>query len=308
LRSSVFALLLTTLFSVGCSAQSQSDAGASAGDASLKRKIELQVRSFFNVPPNVNITIGGRSASEVPGYDKLEVTLNLGTRTNKVPFLISKDNKTLVRWEKMDLDADPMKAIDVNGRPWRGNKDSKVTIVNYDDFQCPFCARMHQTLFPKILKDYGDQVKIIYKDFPLTSIHPWAMRAAVDANCLAAQNNDAYWDFADYAHSNQKEISGDRGNSEAEFSKLDQITSDIGKKRGVDPGKLNACMKQQSETAVRESMLEADHLGVESTPTLFINGEKIAGAYPEEQLRIIIDRAIRAAGGKVPEPKPASTP
>ena len=294
-------ILITTLFWLGCSAQNNQS--PTSGDASLDRRVELQIRSYFNIPPNVNVAIARRSASEIPGYDKLDVTMSLGSRSSTHQFLISKDNSTLVRWEKMDLNADPMKSIDLNGRPWRGNKDAKVVIVNYDDFQCPFCSRMHQTLFPNILKTYGDQVKIIYKDFPLTAIHPWAMHAAVDANCLAAQNNDSFWEFADYAHINQKELNADSGKSDAAFAKLDQITNDIGKKHGLDAEKLNACLKQQSETAVRASMLEADKLGVESTPTLFINGEKVAGAFPEDQLRPIIDRAIRAAGGKAPENK-----
>jgi len=59
---------------------------------------------------------------------------------------------------------------------------------------------MHQTLFPEIFKEYGDRVVFIYKDDPLSEIHPWAIHAAVDANCLAVQNVDAYWDFADYIH------------------------------------------------------------------------------------------------------------
>ena len=292
-------LLITTVFWLGCSAQNSQPSGLS--DPSLERKIELQLRSYFNIPPNVNVNIARRSTSEIPGYDKLDITMSLGSRSSTHQFLISKDNSTLVRWEKMDLNSDPMKMIDLSGRPWRGNKDAKVVIVNYDDFQCPFCSRMHQTLFPNILKTYGDQVKIVYKDFPLTAIHPWAMHAAVNANCLAAQNNDAFWDFADYAHANQKDLNADTSKTETAFAKLDQLTKDIGKKHGVDSEKLNTCMKQQSETAVRASMLEGDKLGVESTPTLFINGEKVAGAFPEDQLRLIIDRAIRAAGGKAPE-------
>ena len=294
-------LLITTLFWLGCSAQNNQT--STVGDPSVERRVELQIRSYFNIPPNVNVTIARRSASEIPGYDKLDITMSLGSRSSTHQFLISKDNSTLVRWEKMDLNADPMKMIDLGGRPWRGNKDAKVVIVNYDDFQCPFCSRMHQTLFPSILKTYGEQVKIIYKDFPLTAIHPWAMHAAVDANCLAAQNNDSFWEFADYAHTNQKELNADTSKPEVAFAKLDQVTSDIGKKHGLDSEKLSACLKQQSETAVRASMLEADKLGVESTPTLFINGEKVAGAFPEDELRPIIDRAIRAAGGKAPESK-----
>ena len=126
-------------------------------------------------------------------------------------FLLSKDGKTLLRMTKLDLTKDPyaenVKKISVGDRPVRGNKDAKVVVVNYDDFQCPFCSRMHQTLFPEILKEYGDRVQFVYKDYPLAEIHPWAMHAAVDANCLAAQNGDAYWDLADYLHANQREIS-----------------------------------------------------------------------------------------------------
>ena len=294
-------LIITTVFWLGCSAQNNQP--SAVGDTSVERKVELQIRSYFNIPPNVNVNIARRSPSEIPGYDKLDITMSLGSRSSTHQFLISKDNSTLVRWEKMDLNSDPMKMIDLSGRPWRGNKDARVVIVNYDDFQCPFCSRMHQTLFPNILKTYGDQVKIVYKDFPLTAIHPWAMHAAVDANCLAVQNNDAFWEFADYAHANQKDLNGDSNKADAAFAKVDQITNDIGKKHGLDNEKLNACMKQQSETAVRASMLEGDKLGVESTPTLFINGEKVAGAFPEDQLRPIIDRAIRAAGGKAPDAK-----
>jgi protein-disulfide isomerase len=294
-------LIITTVFWLGCSAQNNQP--SAVGDPSVERKVELQIRSYFNIPPNVNVNIARRSPSEIPGYDKLDITMSLGSRSSTHQFLISKDNSTLVRWEKMDLNNDPMKMIDLSGRPWRGNKDAKVVIVNYDDFQCPFCSRMHQTLFPNILKTYGDQVKIVYKDFPLTAIHPWALHAAVDANCLAVQNSDAFWEFADYAHANQKDLNGDSNKADAAFAKVDQITNDIGKKHGLDNEKLNACMKQQSETAVRASMLEGDKLGVESTPTLFINGEKVSGAFPEDQLRPIIDRAIRAAGGKTPDAK-----
>src|SRR5207248_11577787 len=144
-------------------------------------------------------------------------------------FLLSKDNKALVRFTKMDLTSDPyselMKKIDTSGRPVRGNKDAKVTIVNYDDFECPFCSRMHQTLFPDVFKAYSDRVKIVYKDFPLAEIHPWATHAAVDANCLAAQNNDAYWDFADYVHGNQKAISGpEKSTLPQQFANLDRVT------------------------------------------------------------------------------------
>ena len=254
--------ILLFVLSFSMLSYAQKPSGASPAEAEVDRKIELQIRSFYSVPPKVNVAIGKRSPSDVPGYDKQDVTLSLGDNRKELQFLISKDNTNMVRWEKIDLNADPMKSIDLNGRPWRGGKDAKVVIVNYDDFECPFCARMHQTLFPGILKEYGDRVKIIYKDYPLTEIHPWALHAAVDANCLVAQNgaqgNDAYWEFADYAHTNQKELDGDRASVESSFKKIDKLTEDLGKKHNLNAAQLQACVKQQAVTGVRSSMQEGE--------------------------------------------------
>jgi len=187
-----------------------------------------------------------------------------------------------------------MAKIDIAGRPVRGNQAAKVTIVNYDDFQCPFCSRMHATLFPALLKQYGDKVRFIYKDYPLTEIHPWAMHAAVDANCLAEQNNDAYWEFADYIHNNQRAVAG-KSPDEA-FANLDKAAEEEAGKHKLDEPKLNACLKKQDESAVRTSMTQGDKIGVDSTPTLFINGERVSGYVPEEDMRVMIDRALADAG------------
>src|SRR5204863_1043784 len=201
---------------------------------------------------------------------------------------------------KIDMGQDPyaedIKKIDVKGRPVRGNPNSKVVVVNYDDFQCPYCSRIHETLFPELLKEYGDRMAFIYKDFPLSEIHPWAMHAAVNANCLATQNNDAYWDFADYVHSNQKEFNSQKGDA-AQYGALDHLTLEQGQKHSVDITKLQACIKSQDETAVKASLKEAEGLGVDGTPALFVNGQKVdGGALPIEDLRDVLDRALVEAG------------
>ena len=105
----------------------------------------------------------------------------------------------------MDVSQDLMSKIDVKGRPSRGNPNAKVTIVNFDDFQCPFCSRMHARFLTMCSRNMATRVKVIYKDYPLVEIHPWAMHAAIDGNCLGEQNTPAYWDFADYIHANQKQ-------------------------------------------------------------------------------------------------------
>ena len=297
------AVILFVLICLGCSAQSVPQETAA--------KIERQIRSYYNLPADVQVTLGALKPSEFPNYDALQVTLNNSDRKQQVDFLLSKDGKQLIRITKMDLSKDPyaetMKKIDTSGRPTRGNKNAKVVAVNYDDFECPYCSRMHQTLFPEIFKDYGDRVLFIYKDFPLTEIHPWAVHAAVNANCLAAQNGDAYWDYADYLHANRREVDAAQG-AEARAAVLDKLAMDQGQKRGLDAAKLQACVKAQKDDAVRASMKEADGLGVAATPTMFVNGQKLDGAVPVAEVRAALDRALKDAGVPVPPPPaPSST-
>jgi protein-disulfide isomerase len=158
---------------------------------------------------------------------------------------------------------------------------------------------MHQTLFPELLKEYGDRVQFVYKDYPLSEIHPWATHAAVDANCLAVQSNDAYWDFADHIHANQREVNSEKGR-DAQFAALDRLTLEQGQKHNLDQTKLQACVKGQNEDAIKASMKEADGVGVNATPTLFINGEEMDGALPISELRAALDLALQQAGVPVP--------
>ncbi|HEY7406320.1 MAG TPA: thioredoxin domain-containing protein [Candidatus Angelobacter sp.] len=264
----------------------------------ITHRIVTEVRSRYQVPPQINITVSNPRAGKFPGYDDMTITLSGAGRSSPHEFLISKDRKTLAQLETIDISQDLMTKIDVKGRPVRGNPDAKVTIVNYDDFQCPFCSRMHATLFPNVFKDYADKVRVIYKDYPLVEIHPWAMRAAVDGNCLGAQNNQAYWDFADYVHANQKTISG-KAPSDA-YANLDNAAKDQAQKHQLDQDKLLACVQKQDESAVRASMAEGDKLGVDSTPTLFVNGERFTGLIPEQDFRAALDRALHEAGQEAP--------
>ncbi len=300
LRRSILVLLLVCL---GCSAQ------LAPIPSDLTQKIERQVRATYSIPATVRITVGTLRPSDFTGYDALTISMEGGEKKQTYDFLLSKDGKTLARMTKLDLTKDPyveaMKKIDLNGRPTRGSKDAKVVVVNFDDFECPFCSRMHQTLFPELLKEYGDRVEFVYKDYPLTEIHPWATHAAVDANCLAAQNNDAYWDFADHIHANQREVSSEKG-LDAQFAALDRLTVEQGQKHNLDQSKLQACVKAQNEDAVKASMHEAEGVGVTATPTLFVNGQEMDGALPITEMRAALDRALQQAGVSVPAHPPTS--
>lgn len=302
IRRSFLVLLLICL---GCVAQS--------APPDVARKIERQVRSFYNIPADVKVTVGAISPStDMPGYDAVAVTIDSGDGKQKdYKFQLSKDRSTMLRVTKFDLTKDPyadlMSKIDVTGRPSRGAKSAKVVVVNFDDFECPFCSRMHQTLFPEVFKEYGDRVTFIYKDYPLAEIHPWAIHAAVDANCLAAQNADAYWDFADYVHANKGEVDKEKTPA-TRLESIDRMAMLQGQKHNVDAAKLQSCVKAQNDSAVRASMKEGDDIGVSATPTLFINGRKIDGAVPVSEIRAALDSALKDAGQPVPEHPAAPTP
>lgn len=297
-RRSLFVLVLVCL---GCSAQS--------APPEQVQRIEREVRSYYSLPATVNVTVGPLRPSEFPNYDALTINIEGDGKKQDYDFLLSKDGKTLLRVTKLDLSKDPyvetMRKINLGGRPTRGNKDAKVVVVNFDDFECPFCSHMHQTLFPGLLKEYGDRVEFVYKDFPLSEIHPWATHAAVDANCLAAQNNEAYWDFADYIHSNQHEVSSEK-TREGQFAALDRLTTQQGQKHNLDQTKLQSCIKAQNEDAVKASTKEGESVGVSATPTLFVNGQEMDGALPASDVRLVLDRALQQAGVPAPAHPAAS--
>jgi protein-disulfide isomerase len=182
----------------------------------------------------------------------------------------------------------------------RGNPAAKVTIINFDDLECPYCARMHQTLFPSTLQRYKDQVRFVYKDFPLAEIHPWATRASVDANCLAVQSADVYWAYVDYLHGHGDEVSGPDRDQTKSFAALDRIARQEATVSKLDSAKLDGCLAKQDQSDVNSSVKEALALGLEGAPALYINGERIPGAVPEPLLWMAIDRALRAAGLQPP--------
>lgn len=289
--------MLALGLTAGCKAQS---APQNPSSAALNRRIEVTVRSQFGIPQDYNVAIGARTPSALAGYENLPITLSRAGKSQVIEFLISADGKKLARLDTYDLSKDPGSDIDIAGRPIRGNPKAKVTVINFDDLECPYCARMHQTLFPATLDHYKDQVRFVYKDFPLLEIHPWAMHAAVDANCLATQSGTVYWSYVDYLHTHGEEVSGSDRNAAKSFAALDRIARQEGSVGKLDSAKLDACLAKQDESEVNESLKEAMALGLEGAPALFVNGEKINGAVPKEQVWMAIDRALRAAGEQPP--------
>lgn len=264
----------------------------------LARQIELVIRLKFEIPTACGIQLGPRTPSPFTGYDNLRITLTQSGHSTDLEFLISKDNKSLVRLENFSLEQNPALAIDIQDRPIRGNPRAPVTVINFDDLECPVCARMHELLKSEVAKKYGDKVRFIYKDNPLTEIHPWAMHAAVDAGCLAQQDPAAYWTFIDYVHTHGQEVSGPDRDLAKSFSVLDRIVARSAEAHPIDKPVLMACLNKQDEAPVHQSMRQARDLGLNFTPALFVNGEIVRGLTFLDDPERAIDRALQSQSAK----------
>ena len=302
LSGSLAALVLAaSICTFGCHAQVP-PAGAELSP-SVARRVEILIRRRGHLTPDEVVAIGPRQPSDVPGFDRIDVTFtDQGKASRAVPFLLSKDGRTLGQFNKFDISQDPSALVSANGRPARGGSESApVQIVVFDDLECPFCARMHKQLFPALMQRYGDQVRVVYRDFPIDK-HPWAMRAAVDTNCVGAQSAPGYWNLVDYVHTHADELGGPDHSLQKALDSLDQLSLDEARKDKLNTETVSACIKKQDESAIKASVKLGEDLNVEATPTLFINGEEVDGAYPLVDVFRIVDQSLIAVGKTPPPP------
>jgi protein-disulfide isomerase len=161
--------------------------------------------------------------------------------------------------------------------PSLGNAKAPVTLVEFSDFQCPFCLRVAPTM-RQIRATYGDKVRIVWKDFPLTQIHPQAFKAGEAGQCAAEQGK--FWEFHDRVFENQQAMQVDD---------LKRYAAGV----GVDAERFNACLDTSKHAEiVRDGVAQGTRLGVNSTPTVFINGRRVSGAQPYEVFAAIIDEEL----------------
>jgi len=166
--------------------------------------------------------------------------------------------------------------------PSEGKADAAVTLVEYSDFQCPFCLRVMPTL-KQLRAKYGDKLRIVWKDFPLTQIHPQAFVAAQAGNCAREQGK--FWELHDKMFGNQSALQPEA---------LKRYAAEA----GVDAAKFNQCLDTSKyESRVQDAIRAGGRLGIQSTPTVYVNGRMINGAQPIEVFQAVIDEEL-ARGGK----------
>lgn len=239
--------------------------------AKLLKSTEAFVRVLFGWGPDVKVSLGPLAASKSPEYYTVPVSVILEGHKEAGEVYVSKDGKTLLRGEIFDMATDPFAAnrakIHVDGSPTKGPADASVTLVEFSDFECPHCRALWEAM--KAVEARYPQIRIVYKDFPLTNIHPWAQTAALGGRCAFEQSPAAFWKVEDSIFDNQDVLS-----PENVWDKLVEFATGA----GLNADTFKACMASpEAAKAVDASHAEGVALGVDSTPTVYINGRPVVG-------------------------------
>ena len=234
--------------------------------------------------PQVEISVGDPKASVFPGLYEVQVTLKANRNEVIRTYYLTPDGERLISGSVFDLHKSPFLAslnlLKEQGAPALGPEKAPVRIFVFSDFQCPYCKEEAKVLRQDVQKDHPNDVRIVFKDFPLESIHPWARRAALAGQCNSAQDPSAFWSFHDWIYEHQSEVNPSNVNDKVlEFAKTQKL----------DPAKLSAC-ESSPETAerVNQTVSEGRELGITQTPTLFVNGRMISGVLTPGQMNLLI--------------------
>jgi protein-disulfide isomerase len=282
LKLSFFIYLIVFSFQLTACAQD------AAKPAMTNDQIAAYIRKALNIPANVTVTVKENPESKtVPGGYPIMIEFR-SDRVNQDQEAWITNGNTLVIGKTFDMSVDPYKKnlekISMNNVPTTGAADAKVTIVEYSDFQCPYCSQAYVTV-KDLLKIYDGKVKVLYKHLPLTNIHDWAQSAAEASVCVYQQSPEAFWKLSDLLFTNQKEITKDTLGA-----KLQQFSTDS----KLDYPALQKCMADPvTKQKITTDSAEATGLGLNSTPSFVVNGRTVVGALPMEQFKTIIDDALK---------------
>jgi len=168
--------------------------------------------------------------------------------------------------------------VSADDDPAIGPQDARVLIVEFSDFQCSYCARFATETLGQILDTYGDQVRFVYRDFPLTSIHPHAQKAAEATQCAYEQGK--YWEYSDLLFQNQQALDVDSLKGYAQ-------------QLGLDTDAFNECLDSgQYASEIQKDLTEGQSYGVTATPSFFINGRLLRGAKPFSAFQAMIEEEL----------------
>lgn len=274
LVKTTFKLALLAAIAVATPSTHAQQPAAAPSSSSMQKSVEAFLRNYYALGSDVTITVGTPKEVGTSGLSELPIDVKTPDGSDTVKMFITKDGRYLIRGEVNDLTSDPLAEnrakIKILDSPILGDPKAPITIVEYADFECPVCRGLHDAL-RGILPNYP-QVKLIFKDFPIDSLHPWARTAAIAGRCAYMQDPKAFWKMYDLIYDNQEIISA---------SDAYQKMVDYAGRAGLNTDTFKSCMASpEAAGGVKANMENGELLDVRSTPTLFVNGRRLVGADP----------------------------
>ncbi len=244
------------------------------------QEITQTVHGLFKLPANIRLTAAAPQKSIYPGFYSIQLT---ATNGRSEEYYLTADQRALVVGEIFALPDHPEEyfrlTVALADQPSAGLVHAPVTIVEYADLQCPYCAQMHKFLERDFLPKYRNKVQLIFKEFPLAS-HNWAFTAALANECAYQVDARAFLPYRTLIFRHQDDI--DTVASSANLSTVREMLLDYAQQAGIDRTELAACLSSQaSQSRVEENLKEGKLLGITRTPTFFINGKMQATLTPE---------------------------
>jgi protein-disulfide isomerase len=255
-----------------------------------KPTLEAYVRHLYVMDSRINMQISDpKPSTQLPGFLEVSVHAWAGQQSQDFPFFISKDGSKILQGTVYDAANNPFKneldKIKTESEPSLGTPGAPVVIVEFSDFQCPYCKEEAKMLRQNLLTAYPTQVRLYFKTFPLESLHPWAKPAAIASRCVYQQQPAAFWTFHDWIFEHQAEVKPE--------NLKDKIMEWAKTEKQIDGPQLGQCMDQKgTEAQVNKNLEEGKALAVGGTPTLFVNGRRIPNTIDWPNLRNIIDFEI----------------
>ena len=255
-----------------------------------KTTLESYVRHLFVWGPSIKVQISEPKSSPIPGFQEVQVHASAGEAAADETLYVSKDGQKIIRGSVYDVNLNPFKVqldkLHTELQPSFGTPGAPVVLVLFSDFECPYCKEEAKSLRTNLLVTYPKEVRLYFKDLPLSQIHPWAKPAAIAGRCVFRQNPGAFWEYHDWIYEHQGDITAENLKSKIlEFAKGN---------KDIDAVQLERCMDSKAtEPEVDKSIAESKELGVSATPTVFVNGRQLLGqASTWANLRQVIDYEI----------------
>lgn len=256
-----------------------------------KARLESFVRHLMLWGPKIGVTLSEPKPSGVAGLLEVRAVARYQQASQEELFYVSADGQHLLRGSLFRTDQPPFAAqaakIETEGHPAEGSQDARLQIVVFSDFQCSFCREEARSLRENLPKAFAGRYRLVFRDFPLEAIHPWARQAAAAGRCAYRRGDAFFWKYHDWIFEKQAEIQPENFRARV----LEWVKTEGGNETDFS-GCLNGA---EAAAEVARSVAEARRLNVQSTPTLFVNGRMLTGSVPWPQLKAVLDLELEFA-------------